>query len=176
MYLWRVNPEIFVARGKIHAGTKPWDKVLLVLLLVSFLAILVVAPLDAGRFHWSSVPLWLTVLGYILLCVNFFLSVWAESVNQFAEPSVRIQTDRGHKVVDTGPYAIVRHPMYLSGLFLCAGIPLTLGSFWALIPAAVATVVLIVRTIMEDKTLQKELEGYKEYTHRVPHRLIPGIW
>ncbi|MBN1507591.1 MAG: isoprenylcysteine carboxylmethyltransferase family protein, partial [Sedimentisphaerales bacterium] len=163
VYLWRVNPEIFVARGKIHAGTKPWDKVLLVLLLVSFLAILVVAPLDAGRFHWSSVPLWLTVLGYILLCVNFFLSVWAESVNQFAEPSVRIQTDRGHKVVDTGPYAIVRHPMYLSGLFLCAGIPLTLGSFWALIPAAVATVVLIVRTIMEDKTLQKELEGYKEY-------------
>ena len=176
VYLWHANPEIFVARGKIHAGTKRWDKVLIVLLMDSFMAIFLVAPLDAARFHWSSVPLWLTVLGYISLCVNFFLSVWAESVNKFAEPSVRIQTDRGHKVIDTGPYAIVRHPLYLGALFFLAGIPLTLGSFWALIPSAAATIVLVVRTVLEDRTLQKELAGYKEYAAQVPHRLIPGVW
>jgi protein-S-isoprenylcysteine O-methyltransferase Ste14 len=176
VYLWRVNPEIFVARGKIHAGTKAWDKVLMACLALSLLAILSVAALDAGRFHWSSVPWWLTILGYILLSIGFLLSVWAESVNKFAEPSARIQTDRGHKVIDTGPYAIVRHPMYLSGLLVCAGIPLTLGSFWAFIPAVVTTLVLIVRTILEDKMLQTELEGYKDYAARVPHRLIPGVW
>jgi len=177
IYLWRTNPEIFVARSRIfRAGTKRWDKVLMAFLFFSLTAIFIVAGFDAGRFHWSSVPPWLTVLGYVLLSICFFLSVWAESVNKFAEPSVRIQTDRGHKVIDTGPYAIVRHPMYLSGLFLCAGIPLTLGSFWALIPGAVTTIVLVVRTILEDRTLQRELEGYKAYAARVPHRLIPGIW
>jgi protein-S-isoprenylcysteine O-methyltransferase Ste14 len=176
IYLWRANPEIFVARSKIRAGTKRWDKVLMALLFFSLTAIFIVAGFDAARFHWSSVPTWLVVLGYVLLSICFFLSVWAESVNPFAEPSVRIQTDRGHKVIDTGPYAIVRHPLYLGALFLFAGIPLTLGSFWSLIPAALATLTLVVRTILEDRTLHKELQGYKEYAARVPHRLIPGIW
>jgi protein-S-isoprenylcysteine O-methyltransferase Ste14 len=176
VYLWFANPEIFVARSKIHAGTKRWDKVLMPFLLSSLLAIFPVAALDAARFHWSSVPTWLIVLGYTLLSVGFFISVWAESVNKFAEPSVRIQTDRGHKVIDTGPYAIVRHPLYLGALFLFAGIPLTLGSFWSFIPAVTATLTLIVRTVLEDRTLHKELQGYKEYAARVPHRLIPGVW
>jgi protein-S-isoprenylcysteine O-methyltransferase Ste14 len=176
IYLWRTNPEIFVARSKIHAGTKRWDKVLMAFLFFSLTAIFIVAGFDAARFHWSSVPPWLIVLGYILLSICFFLSVWAESVNKFAEPSVRIQTERGHKVIDTGPYAIVRHPMYLGALFFLAGIPLALGSFWALIPAAAATVVLVVRTILEDRMLQKELTGYKDYAARVRYRLIPGIW
>ncbi len=176
IYLWRTNPEIFVARSKIHAGTKRWDKVLMAFLFLSLTAIFIVAGFDAARFRWSSVPPWLTVLGYILLSVGFVLSVWAERVNPFAEPSVRIQTDRGHKVIDTGPYAIVRHPMYSSALFLFAGIPLALGSFWALIPSAAATGVLVVRTILEDRTLQNELAGYKDYAARVPHRLIPGLW
>jgi protein-S-isoprenylcysteine O-methyltransferase Ste14 len=176
VYLWCVNPEIFVARSKIHAGTKRWDKVLMACLAPSLLAVFSVAALDAGRFHWSSVPLWLILLGYILLSVGFFISVWAESVNKFAEPSVRIQTERGHKVIDTGPYAIVRHPIYVGGLLTSAGIPLTLGSFWAFIPIAVATVTIVVRTILEDRMLQKELEGYKDYAARVPDRLIPGIW
>jgi len=176
IYLWRTNPEIFVARSKItRAGTKRWDKVLLVLLMLSFIALFSTAAFDSGRFHWSSVPRWLIVLGYVLLSIGFLLSVWAQSVNKFAELSVRIQTDRGHKVIDTGPYAIVRHPMYLSGLLLCIGIPLALGSFWALIPAAAATLTLIVRTVLEDRTLQNELAGYKDYAARVPRRLIPGV-
>ena len=105
MYLWRTNPDIFAARSKIHAGTKRWDKVLLALLFPSFLAIFPVAALDAGRWHWSSVPLWLVVLGYVLLFIGFLISVWVEAVNKFAEPGVRIQTERGQTVIDTGPYA-----------------------------------------------------------------------
>lgn len=177
IYLWRVNPEIFVARSKaFQPGTKRWDKVMMALLFLSLTAIFIVAGFDAARFHWSSVPPWLIVLGYILLSVGFSISVWAERVNKFAELSVRIQTERDHKVIDSGPYAIVRHPLYLGGLIMFAGIPLTLGSFWSFIPTAAATVTLIVRTILEDKTLQNELPGYKAYAARVPRRLIPGIW
>ena len=177
VYLWRANPDIFIARSRIaRAGAKRWDKVLVTLLMLSFLALFLVAALDSGRFHWSSIPTWLTILGYVLLCAGFLISIWGESVNRFAEPTVRIQTDRGHKVVDTGPYAIIRHPLYSGSLLMFAGIPLTLGSYWAFLPAAAATIVLIVRTVLEDRTLQRELEGYKDYTSRVPHRLLPGVW
>ncbi len=176
LYLWRTNPDIFVARSRIRPGTKSWDKVLITFLLLSFVSIFPVAGLDGGRFHWSKVSLWLVVLGYVLLCVGFFLSIWVYRVNKFAEPTVRIQTERGHKVIDTGPYAIVRHPLYLGALLMYAGIPLTLGSFWALIPATVGALILVVRTVLEDRTLQAELEGYKEYAGRVRYRLIPGVW
>jgi protein-S-isoprenylcysteine O-methyltransferase Ste14 len=176
LYLWYANPDIFVARSRIRPGTKSWDKPLVLLLLLSFVAIFPVAGLDAGRFHWSYVPPGLIVLGYVLFCVGYFLSIWVYRVNRFAEPTVRIQTDRGQKVIDTGPYAVVRHPLYLGALLMCAGIPLSLGSLWALLPGAAGAVTLVVRTVLEDKTLQKELEGYQDYAHRVRHRLIPGIW
>ncbi len=175
-YLWGTNPDIFVARSRIHPGTKAWDKVLMAILLPSFAMIFLVAGLDGGRFHWSNVPPAVVVLGYLLLCVGFVLSIWVYRVNKFAEPSVRIQTDRGHKVIDTGPYAIVRHPLYLGGLMMFTGIPLALGSFWALIPTAVGTLVIVVRIMLEDRTLQEELEGYKDYAARVRYRLIPGVW
>ena len=176
VYLWYTNPDIFVARSRIHAGTKGWDKALPPFLLLSFVAIFPIAGFDAGRFHWSSVPAWLIVLGYILLGVGFFLSIWVYRVNKFAEPGVRIQTERGHKVIDTGPYAIVRHPLYLVALLMSGGIPLALGSLWALVSSAFGALVLVVRTVLEDRTLQEELEGYKEYTRRVRYRLIPGVW
>jgi len=176
VYLSRTNPEIFVARSKIHEGTKSWDKVVVFFLLVVIALIFPLAALDAGRFHWSTVPLWLTIVGYVFFVLGLVGSVWAMSVNKFAEPSVRIQTERGHKVVDTGPYAIVRHPYYLASFFLVGGIPLALGSFWALIPVTIGSLVLIVRTALEDRTLQNELEGYREYTRRVRYRLIPGVW
>lgn len=175
VYLWHKNPEIYLARSKIHKGTKPWDKVIMSLLLPSFMATIPLAAFD-HRFQWSSAPPWVLVLGYLLLTVGMLGSVWVEAVNKFAEPSVRIQAERGHKVVDTGPYAIVRHPMYATAFFLFVGIPLALGSYWALIPAAVASLVLIVRTALEDRMLQAELEGYQEYAERVRYRLIPGVW
>jgi protein-S-isoprenylcysteine O-methyltransferase Ste14 len=176
VYLWYTNPDIFAARSRIRAGTKAWDRVLVVFVLLSFVALFPVAGFDAGRFHWSGVPPGLIVLGYVLFCVGYLLSIWVYRVNRFAEPTVRIQTERGHKVIDTGPYAIVRHPLYAGAILMCAGIPLALGSFWALIPGAIGALILVVRTVLEDRTLQAELEGYKEYAARVRYRLIPGVW
>jgi protein-S-isoprenylcysteine O-methyltransferase Ste14 len=101
---------------------------------------------------------------------------WAEAVNKFFEPFVRIQTDRGHHVIDTGPYAIIRHPGYALSFPFFLGIPLALGSLWGLIPAILMSTFLVVRTILEDRTLQEELPGYEEYARRVRYRLVPGVW
>jgi protein-S-isoprenylcysteine O-methyltransferase Ste14 len=175
-YLWRKNPEVFSACRKIHPKTKRWDKVLVFFVLFLPMAIFPVAALDDGRFHWSCVPLWLTLVGYALLLIGLAISNWALGVNKFAEPGVRIQTERGHRVVDSGPYAIVRHPLYVSAFFLFSGLPLTLGSFWAMIPAAVAILILVVRTAWEDRMLWQDLEGYRDYAARVRYRLVPGVW
>jgi len=175
VHLWRRNPDIFVARSRIHKGTKSWDKGLLALLLASFFSVFAVAAFDA-RYGWSSVPVWLIVLGYVLLSLGHLMSIRAYVVNKFAEPSVRIQSERGQKVVDAGPYAIVRHPLYLGSLLFVGGIPLALGSFRALLPAGVWAVTTVVRTALEDRVLRSELEGYKDYASRVRYRLIPGLW
>jgi protein-S-isoprenylcysteine O-methyltransferase Ste14 len=174
-YLWRVNPDIFIARSKIHRGTKSWDKVLVSLILISFFAIFATAGLEARR-QGSAVPLWLIVVGYVMFALGFALSTWVYAVNRFAEPSVRIQAERQQTVVDTGPYAIVRHPLYAFSFFLVVGMALALGSYWALIPVAVGTILILVRTVLEDRTLHSELAGYKDYAARVRCRLIPGIW
>ena len=173
--IWLINPKVLVARSKLQKGTKGWDRVLSYFLQALILAIFPVAGFDS-RFHWSSAPLWVAVLGYALLTVEMAGNFWVLSVNKFAERSVRIQTERGHQVVDTGPYAIVRHPMYSSIFLSLGGVPLALGSYWALIPAAVAGIALVVRTALEDRTLQNELPGYKEYASRVRYRLILGVW
>jgi protein-S-isoprenylcysteine O-methyltransferase Ste14 len=101
---------------------------------------------------------------------------WAEAVNKFFEPTVRIQVERGHQVIASGPYAIVRHPGYVGGSLLFLAIPLCLGSLWALIPAGLSCLCLVLRTRWEDQTLQAELLGYKDYTQRVCYRLFPGVW
>jgi protein-S-isoprenylcysteine O-methyltransferase Ste14 len=176
VYLRRTNPEIFAARSRIHQGTKTWDKVILSLLLPSMLLEIVLASLDSGRFHWSSVPAWATALGYAFLALGYLVSVWAYRFNKFAEPGVRVQKERGQQVIDGGPYAWIRHPVYLGGLFIAACIPLTLGSWWALIPAAVGSATILVRIRLEERTLRDELEGYGEYMDRVRWRLVPRVW
>jgi protein-S-isoprenylcysteine O-methyltransferase Ste14 len=176
IYLWRNNPEVVIARTTFHQGSKRWDDAMALLVIVSFVAIFPVAAIDDGRLHWSFVPLWVTVVGYVLLFIGMAANIWGKSVNKFAEWTVRIQTDRKQEVVDAGPYAIVRHPLYASAFFLCGGIPLALGSLWALVPAGIAVVVLVVRTAFEDRMLYNELRGYQEYASRVRYRLIPGIW
>jgi protein-S-isoprenylcysteine O-methyltransferase Ste14 len=175
VYIWRTNPELFIARSRMQKGTKGWDRVLFYVLQVVLLAEYPVAALD-DQHHWSSAPAWVIVVGYVLVTAGMVGCFWVLSVNKFAEMSVRIQTERGHKVIDTGPYAVVRHPMYVACFLLFPGIALALGSFWALIPAALVSVVLVVRTVFEDRTLQEELDGYKEYASRVRCRLIPGVW
>jgi protein-S-isoprenylcysteine O-methyltransferase Ste14 len=175
LYLWRVNPEVVIARSGVHQGTKRWDKVLLGFFFPAVYAIVPVAALDE-RFQWSVLPWWACGIGYVVFIGGMALVTWAEAVNKFFEVTVRIQTERGHKVIDTGPYAFVRHPGYVAGIFFCVGTALCLGSLWALIPAGLASGLLLLRTCWEDKMLQAELSGYPEYSRRVRSRLIPGVW
>jgi protein-S-isoprenylcysteine O-methyltransferase Ste14 len=176
LYLWRVNPDILAARINRHQGTEPWDKPVVGSLIVMWLATFPVAALDDERFHWLPVPWEVCLLGYLLILVGMGISIWAEAVNKFFEPTVRLQTDRGQTVIDSGPYAIVRHPGYVGGMLFFVGTPLALGSLWALIPAVLASLLLVLRTKWEDETLQAKLPGYREYAQRVRYRLLPGVW
>lgn len=173
--LWRLNPEIFVARSRIQPGTKAWDYIFLALILGGFVLVPAVAGFDF-RFGWSAVPGWVVVLGYVVFVLSFAGQAWPQAVNRHFEPGVRIQQDRGQTVIDTGPYAIVRHPGYISGALLVLSIALMLASWWALVPATVAIAALAVRTIFEERTLRAELAGYAEYTQRVKFRWVPGVW
>jgi protein-S-isoprenylcysteine O-methyltransferase Ste14 len=170
------NPVIYRARSRFQPGTKRWDRILLALMLPAMVAEIPLATLDAGRMFWSIVPVWIVVLGYVLLAAGMALGTWAQAVNRFFEPGVRLQRERGQHVISAGPYAFVRHPGYVSALMMFVGLPLALASWWALIPAVWASAVLIVRTSWEDALLRAELEGYADYARRVPFRLMPGIW
>ena len=117
------------------------------------------------------------MVGLTLFCAYVAILTWSMLVNTHFEKTVRIQTDRNHKVIDTGPYRVVRHPGYLgliAGFILSA--PLLLGSWWAFVPAVASTATLIVRTALEDRTLREELDGYEDYARRVRYRLVPGVW
>jgi protein-S-isoprenylcysteine O-methyltransferase Ste14 len=175
-YLWWINPEIFAARSRIHPGTKRWDRILLGFLFPAMIAIVPVGALDDARFHWSRMSWWFVGLGYLLLITGTAITTWAQAVNRFFEPGVRIQTERGHHVVDTGPYAVIRHPGYFAACLLFPGIALALGSWWSLIPAAFAALLIIIRTKWEDRMLHTELDGYSAYAKRVRFRLVPGVW
>lgn len=175
LVLWRLNPEIFAARSRIQPGTKSGDYIFLVMIFAGFFLTLPVAGLDF-RFGWSSMPNWVVWLGYALFLIAYAGQVWPQSVNRHFEPGVRIQEDRGQTVIDTGPYAIVRHPGYTSGSLLALSMPLCLGSWWALLPAMLVVAGLIPRTLFEERTLRAELPGYTEYTQRVKWRWVPGVW
>ncbi|MGH6613806.1 methyltransferase family protein [Sphingomonas sp.] len=172
----RLNPVIFRARSRFQPGTKGWDKALLWIMLPAMIAIIPLATLDAGRMHWSAMPLSVVVLGYILLIAGIAGTGWAQAVNPFFEPGVRIQSERHQRVIDSGPYRVVRHPGYISALLMFWGLALALGSCWATIPAAIASAVLVLRTAWEDRLLHAELPGYADYARRVRSRLLPGIW
>jgi protein-S-isoprenylcysteine O-methyltransferase Ste14 len=169
------NPQVLVARGRFQQGTKRWDRIVLCFFTLGMIAIFPIAMID-HQFQWSYLPWPVCSVGYLLLFVGTAIVTWAEAKNKFFEMTVRIQTERGHKVVNNGPYAIVRHPGYVGFLLGLIGSALALGSLWALIPAGLASLVLVLRTRWEDQTLQAELEGYKEYTQTVRYKLIPGLW
>jgi protein-S-isoprenylcysteine O-methyltransferase Ste14 len=173
--IWRVNPEIFVARSRIQPGTKSWDYFFIAAIIGGFMLVLPVAGLDF-RFGWSVMPGWVVVLGYVLFLLGYAGSIWPVAVNRHFEPGVRIQEDRGQTVIDTGPYAIVRHPGYSAANLLIIGMALMLGSWWALVPAIVAILGLMVRTVLEERTLHEGLPGYTAYTQRVKYRWVPGVW
>ena len=172
----RLNPAVIEARSRIRAGTKLFDGFFAAGHAVLVLATFVVAGLDAVRYRWA--PLGPTALyaGGVLLLLGALPVGWAMAANPYLETSVRIQTDRGHKVVASGPYASVRHPMYVGLILNLAAAPLVLGSRWAFAPVSVDIALLVWRTLLEDRTLRAELPGYEEYTARTRYRLLPGVW
>lgn len=175
---WR-HPGVTVERQNIASiqSAKAWDKVLAPLMALSIgYPLVIVAGLD-HRHGWSpEFPFWLVVLGFILIALGYAFASWALAENRFFSSVVRIQTDRGHVVCDSGPYRIVRHPGYAGNILALPGIVLALGSVWTLIPAAVALIIAVIRTALEDRTLQEELPGYRDYARRVRYRLIAGIY
>ncbi|MEP7240406.1 MAG: isoprenylcysteine carboxylmethyltransferase family protein [Devosia sp.] len=173
--LWRLNPEIFVARSRIQAGTKPLDYLFISLVMGGFFLILPVAGFDL-RLGGANAPDWVIWLGYVLFVIAYAGEAWPQAVNRHFEPGVRIQSDRGQTVIDTGPYAYVRHPGYIFGSLLAVSMALMLGSWWALIPAAIVVIGLVPRTLFEEQTLHAELPGYTAYTQRVKWRWVPGVW
>jgi len=179
LWLKKNNPDLLRERMFTRGFPKDWkgwDKILVIAISIPSFLLFPIAGLDAVRYQWSQVPLTLKALGFVGLIPFLALSFLVMKENTYASKVVRIQKDRGHKVITTGPYKYVRHPMYAGAIpfFLC--IPLALGSFYALIPGIFVSIIIIIRTYLEDKTLQKELKGYKEYTKKVKFRLLPGVW
>jgi protein-S-isoprenylcysteine O-methyltransferase Ste14 len=175
--LAKFNPGVLKERQEtIRADTKPFDRILLSLLLALTVALPIIAGLDAVRFNWAPLPIWTMYPGIGLFAGSAALITWVLVKNPHAESSVRIQEDRGHFVIRTGPYRSVRHPMYVGLILLYLSMALILGSMWALAVAAAITILLLGRTALEDKTLRRELPGYEEYTAVTRYRLVPGIW
>ncbi len=175
----RRHPGLLAERQNVEKmqGAKPWDKVLAPLMALSIgFPLVIVAGLD-HRYGWSpELPPWLILLGFIFISLGYAFAAWAMVENRFFSSVVRIQTERGHVVCDTGPYRMVRHPGYAGNIPPLLGIVLALGSVWTLIPAATALIITVVRTALEDQTLQEELPGYRDYAQRVRYRLIPGVY
>jgi protein-S-isoprenylcysteine O-methyltransferase Ste14 len=175
-FLLRTSPETIAERGRPQA-TQDWDKVVGGLwALLLYLALPLVAGLDL-RFGWTRAlgAAW-HVAGAVLLAAGLGLGGWAMVANAYFSTAVRIQSDRGQTVCRTGPYRFVRHPGYVGFILQSLGTPLLLGSLWALIPGLTAAALMVIRTSLEDRMLQDELPGYREYTHQVRHRLLPGVW
>jgi len=181
MRLWaeRRHPGLMAERVQLSRapGVKSWDRILAPLMALSLgLPLFVVAGLD-HRFGWSPhFPSWLNILGLVLAAAGYGFTGWALLENRFFSSVVRIQSERGHAVCDTGPYRMVRHPGYSGGVLASFAMVLALDSVWILVPVLAAVVIAVVRTALEDRTLQRELPGYREYADRVRYRLIPGIY
>ncbi|MBN1614166.1 MAG: isoprenylcysteine carboxylmethyltransferase family protein [Deltaproteobacteria bacterium] len=172
-----MDPELIEERSGIGKDTKRWDIVPAVLMgRVGPLAFLIVAGLDV-RFGWSpEMSLAVRIGAFGIALLGMLITDWAVVSNRFFSGVVRIQRERGHSVVITGPYRYVRHPGYAGAILHNMAEPVLLGSLWALVPAGLVAVVTIVRTAMEDRTLQEELEGYEPYAERVRYRLLPFLW
>ena len=175
--LKRFNPDVLNEREEtLRKDTKPFDRIFLSLLLTLTVALPIIAGLDVVRFSWAPMPLWTIYPGIILFAGSSTLITWVLAKNPHAESSVRIQEDRRHTVIRSGPYRFVRHPMYVGLILLYISMALVLGSMWTLAVAALITILLLGRTALEEKTLRKELLGYEEYTTVTRYRLMPGIW
>ena len=179
VYLYFHDPELLVERfgSPVQEGQKPWDKVLLSLFFLEFLVWFAIMPLDARRLGWSpTFPLSIKIAGTLLLLLASFLLFEALKENTFAAPVVKMQKERGQKVISTGLYSIVRHPMYAGATLLFISAPLLLGSVYGLIMGFVLIVTIAIRSVGEEAMLKQELPGYREFVQQTRFRLIPGVW
>lgn len=174
----RRHPDILEERARSMdlEGAKAWDKILAPMLAFGSLLILIVAGADKS-FGWTTpFPLNAKLAAILVIILGYVLGSWALIENKFFSGVVRNQEDRGHHVVNTGPYRFVRHPGYAGTLWVYLVMPILFDSLWAFIPAVLLFGVIILRTLLEDRTLQAELPGYAEYAKHTRHRLFPGIW
>jgi protein-S-isoprenylcysteine O-methyltransferase Ste14 len=169
-------PATLNQRGTFGSGVKPFDKAFAVLWLVLALVTPVIAGLDAVRFRWSRLPWSFFYVGLVVLVLASVFATWAMVENEYFEQFVRIQEERGHRVVTTGPYRFARHPGYLGAILGALATPLMLGSAWTLLPAGLIGLLFVVRTSLEDRTLRRELPGYEEYIQHTRFRLVPLVW
>jgi protein-S-isoprenylcysteine O-methyltransferase Ste14 len=170
------DPELSQERSRVGPNAKRWDKIIIAVNGVLTLALFVLIGLDAGRFKWSALPLGVRFLGGFGFIASICLTLWASYVNTYLSGQVRIQAERGHHAITAGPYRYVRHPMYLGMMLYDFSLPLLLGSGWALIVSVLMVILVVIRTILEDRTLQAELPGYAEYARQTRYRLVPGVW
>jgi protein-S-isoprenylcysteine O-methyltransferase Ste14 len=172
----RTNPEVIRARAEMQAGAKGFDKVIVSLYTLLTLALPVVAGLDAVRFQWAPLPFAALYFGAALFLFSMIPVTWSMAVNPYLETTVRIQNERGHVAITSGPYRFVRHPMYAGVILSSLATPLIFGSAWSFVPAALIAVLFVIRTALEDRTLQSELPGYADYAQRTRYRLFPAVW
>lgn len=176
IWMARTNPGLARERNRPGRNVKKWDNLMVGLNLLLTLGLFVVIGLDAGRYRWSVLPFGLRMLGLLGFIPAFGLPLWASIVNNYLSSRVRIQEERGHEVIADGPYRFIRHPMYIGMIFYNLSVPLLLGSWCGLVVGVAMMATVILRTALEDRTLQRELPGYREYSQRVRYRLFPGIW
>jgi protein-S-isoprenylcysteine O-methyltransferase Ste14 len=179
LWLARHDPGLLAERLApiVQAQQSRWDRVFMIGVSLAWCAWLVLMGLDAVRLHWSPpVPLVLVSLGSLCIVVCLVICRAVFRANSYAAPVVKIQASRGHKVIDSGPYAYVRHPMYAAALFLFVGTPLLLGSWWGLACVPVMVLGIGWRAVREERLLNAELDGYSDYTARVKYRFVPLIW
>lgn len=172
----RFNPDLLAERLGPRKGGKQWDMTIMGIVGLSELARLIIAGLDQ-RYGWTGgFPIAAQIAALAVCALGYALGVWATASNAFFSQIVRIQTERGHAVATGGPYQYVRHPAYVGTILYQLAMPVLLASWWALIPGGVNAILLVIRTALEDRTLQAELSGYADYARLVRHRLLPGIW
>jgi protein-S-isoprenylcysteine O-methyltransferase Ste14 len=172
------DPALLAARlnSPMQNGQPLWDRVFIMLAIASWCLWLALMALDAKRLHASQVPHAVEAIGAVLVIAGFAAVMPVFAANSFAAPVVRVQSERGQRVIDTGPYAIVRHPMYAAATIYLVGLPLLLGSWYGLIGTVVITLSMAWRATREEHTLKRDLPGYADYMTRVRYRLIPGVW
>ena len=178
VWLLKTDPELLAARQKspLSKAQKPQDRAIIAVIFVVFFAWLVFMPLDAKRLGWSHTPLWAQVLGAVLIVVTYWGWVAVLKANSFASVEIRVQAERNQKVISTGPYAVVRHPMYAYIFPFMIGVPLLLGSLWGLWGIVLIFPLLAARTLREEAMLFDGLPGYREYAGKVRYRFVPGLW